>query len=321
MTGFLDHNDDILQLIDVIDTNPSDAEIDLNLNYLPQEEELILFQNMLFLSNSKVRKSKDEKILSDEEWKDAVDKILTNLLGKKFRNTPITKHLNFFGIGTYSPNQLARKGGKISPEKQMKGNRYTLKKCIYIDAMKIFPWLIAPRFRQSLSSREIEENSSAYTIEDLVEALNFFLLMDYTEIAVNILRRCYEEMEIPSSVNCLSTIVDVYRMYKSIEQSHGAHLKAPPESATLSVTSSSHVNLRDDEEGIADSCPRSMERLYKRRKLMETMMACDEVISIFQVSSNTLTTSEEITVTKMLVNQLHACKETMTKVLHLQKEA
>jgi hypothetical protein len=95
------------------------------------------------------------------------------------------------------------------------GNRYEIKKsCLHIYT-KIFPQFSLPgeekdlRFRQALTP-------STGTIEDVLEAVNFFLVKigKYSEDEIRFLISYYNKMEVPALSDCLTTILAVYHAFK-----------------------------------------------------------------------------------------------------------
>jgi hypothetical protein len=154
----------------------------------------------------KTKKNKRENKMSIEDWNLAIEEVVRVMERAKANGQPILSRditLEDFAI---EPNQ----------------NRYTIKR----DALKpclIFPWFHFQinRFRQSLG-KELRHGT---TIKTVLEAMNYFFHLTFTDENIEMLRQFYSEMIIPISSHCLTTIVEVYILFREQQQ-----LQLPPQS-------------------------------------------------------------------------------------------
>jgi hypothetical protein len=167
-------------------------------------------------------------------------------------------------------------------------NRFAVKDYL-LSKLKIFPWFHCTltqtqRFRQTLKKNK----SEGLTIEDVIEAINYFLRKngsDYTEVEIQFLRSYYETMEIPAPSACLTPIVTLFHEFcrfqaNSIQQvdqgvdtidpqsssTHDIDLKCTvQEHAAQLVDLKNRVGLLESMKGGQDLCETNMK--LPRKKL------------------------------------------------------
>jgi hypothetical protein len=108
-------------------------------------------------------------------------------------------------------------------------NRFTLLKesAAYELCEKVFPWFpCLPRYRETLATEPT--NSCAVTLDEVIDAMNYFSRRTFTAEDVAILREIYENMEPPTSSESLKSIVSVQRKFiKKLDERSSRAMYAP----------------------------------------------------------------------------------------------
>lgn len=143
----------------------------------------------------KFKRKKEDNKMSADEWSLAIDTSLEIIT--KASGTPMLE----------TSRDITENDFVLEP----KQNRYTLRR----EALRyclIFPWFHnqTSRFRQSLG-KELRQGT---TIRNVLEAMNYFFHLSFTTNEIESLRQLYSEMTIPISSHCLTTIVEVYYLFR-----------------------------------------------------------------------------------------------------------
>jgi hypothetical protein len=230
-----------------------------------------------FETNTKL--DKRENKMSEEDWNLAINEslaIIERANGQPIVSREITE-VDF----AVEPNQ----------------NRYTIKKSALKPCL-IFPWFHYQRgrFRQSLA-KEIRQGT---TIQTVLFAMNYFFQLPFSQNEIELLRRLYSEMTIPTYSHCLTTIVEVYILFREQqslqplmiegERASPTPLPSPPSSPLLHLPEVEEVlepsislphdrSLRgSDEESLSKRARTNEWAIRKNSELIEFYQATDPIL-------------------------------------------
>jgi hypothetical protein len=173
------------------------------------DEEAISFRSDEMSQQQLKKKSKGDPIMSSDEWRIGVKFSLAAI--KNMFPTVIS--LNHFNVES--------------------STRYSVKNPA-LNLFKIFPWFHAglAKFRQTLKT----SLAQGPTIERVLEAINYFYQRRgevYTEAEMGFLEEYYLTMKIPVPSLCLSTVIDVYLVFRDFRESKSNEKTVPEPVVTL----------------------------------------------------------------------------------------
>jgi hypothetical protein len=237
MAGFVGKDDEDWQ-----DCNCFDL-FDLNsASFFSDEMTSLTTTPVMELETNAKREKKENNKMSDRDWNRAINNsiaIIERRNGQPILSRDITE--DDFGL---EPNQI----------------RYTIKKAA-LKSCSIFPWFHSTktdgRFRQSLA-KEIRQGT---TIQTILVAMNYFFQLPFTQNEIELLRQLYLKMTIPISSHCLTTIVEVYTLFREQQSEQQSALMIGGGTTTITSPLPPHDNSSrgNDEESFMRKKPRTNE--------------------------------------------------------------